>query len=318
MGSQDRSKVFQDFLKKYGRSRIVIATHSRADVDGISAAYALSKVIPDSVIATAEEPGDGAKMLSAKLGITPVDLGTLNRKDFEGLVVVDTSAYTLLPQAKGWNTLCIIDHHRSEGRDMKGEFEIIDSESPSTAEILTHLLDKIDKETAFALAVGVIADGARFKSARAETFAALAKLMEVCGTPYRELLSYAEPEPTEEKKIAILSAMRRVEFIYAAGYIIATSEVGSNESDAASLIVEAADVAFIANWKDKEQESRISARARSAVKVPLNTVMAEASKSLGGVGGGHMKAAGGSMKAHTKEALKKCVETFITIAERGA
>lgn len=316
MGSPEQRKIFHDFLKKYGRSRVVIATHTRADADGISSAHALSKLIPDSVIATAEEPGEGAKMLSAKLGMTPSDLGSLDRKKFDGLVVVDTSAYTLLPQARGWKLLCVIDHHRSEGRDMKGEFEIVEPDSPSTAEIMAGLLDRIDRETAFGLAVGVISDGARFKSARTETFAALAKLMEAAGAPYAELLSYAEPEPKEEMKIAVLTAMKRVQFVYAAGYVIATSETGSNESNAASLFVEAADVAFVANWKEQEKETRVSARARAGVRVPLNTVMAEVAGSLGGAGGGHRKAAGASLKAHSKEALKKCVETFITIAER--
>lgn len=322
MGKPARPEVFREFLKKYGHGKVVIATHTRADADGISSAYALSKAIPGSTIATAEEMNEGAKQLSARLGAEPADLGKLDRKQYDGLVVVDTSAYTLLPQAKGWKILCIIDHHRADGRDMKGEFEILDQESPSTAEIITGLFGAngiaIPKDVAFGLAVAVIADAARFKSARKETFSALAGLMEAAGAPYDELLSYAEPEPKEEVKIAILSAMKRVEFVYAAGHIIATSEVGSNESDAASLISEAADVAFVANWKDRERESRISARARRSVRVPLNEVMGEVGRALGGAGGGHRKAAGASVKAHTKEALKKCVEAFIAIAEKEA
>jgi nanoRNase/pAp phosphatase (c-di-AMP/oligoRNAs hydrolase) len=233
-------------------------------------------------------------------------------------VAVDTSTYVLAPAARGWKVLCIIDHHRPESRDMKGELEIMDPESPSSAEIVANLLDEKDigKEAAFALSVGIIADGARFKSARAGTFLTLGRLMEKAGAPYHELLAYAEPAPKDETKIALLTAMKRVEFIYAAGYVIATSEVGSNESDAASLITEAADVAFVAKWKAEEKETRISARASKEVTVPLNTVMDEVGKSLGGSGGGHNKAAGASAKAHTKETLKKCVETFISFAER--
>jgi nanoRNase/pAp phosphatase (c-di-AMP/oligoRNAs hydrolase) len=202
---------------------------------------------------------------------------------------------------------------------MTGELEIIDPESPSAAEMIANLVDEKDigKEAAFALCVGIIADGARFKSARAATFTTLGRLMEKSGARYHELLDYAEPAPKDETKIALLSAMKRVEFIYAAGYVIATSEVGSNESDAASLITEAADVAFVAKWKDREKETRISARAAKTVKVPLNEVMDHVGKALGGAGGGHNKAAGASAKAHVKETLKECVDTFILFAEKG-
>jgi nanoRNase/pAp phosphatase (c-di-AMP/oligoRNAs hydrolase) len=311
-------EAFQAFLSNHKGSRLVIAAHSRADVDSLSSAYALSHLFPKSVIATSEEMTDGAKMLAEKLGITMADLGSLERKDYDGLIAVDTSTYVLAPAAKGWKILCVIDHHRSEGRDMKGELEIIDSESPSAAEIIANLIGEkeLTKKAAFALSVGIIADGARFKSARAETFQTLGWLMEKAEAPYHELLEYAEPAPKDDTKIALLSAMKRIEFVYAAGYVIATTEVGSNEADAASLIAEAADVAFVAKWKDKEKETRISARAAKTVKVPLNKVMDEVAKSLGGAGGGHNKAAGASLKAHTKEALAKCVETFVAFAER--
>lgn len=305
---------FNEFLSKYGKSKLAIATHSRADADAIASAYALSKILPGSVICTSEDMGEGAKMLSEKLGIEVRDIKGLKKNDFDGLVAVDTSTYTLVPDARVWKIVCIIDHHRAEGRDMKGEFELIEPEAPSTAEIIANMLPDVDKDVAFALSVGIIADAARFKHARAEGFEALAWLMKKAGADYSELLSFAEPEPKEEAKIAMLTAMKRVNFVYAAGYIIATSEVGSNESDAASLIAEAADVAFVAKWKDREKETRISARARKDVKVELNKVMAEVGKSLGGAGGGHPKAAGAAAKAHTDETLKKCVDVFIDMA----
>lgn len=316
MGRPEPRDVFQRFLSSYKGKKIAIAMHSRADADALASAFAISKTLPDSVICTSEEMGEGARMLTEKLGITAEDIAELDKKMFQGLVVVDTSAYTLLPEAKGWKLLCIIDHHRSEGRDMKGEFEILDPESPSAAEIVAGLLPSIDKDVAFALCTGIIADGARFKSARANTFTTLGKLMDIAKTDYHELLEIAEPEPSQEAKIAILTAMKRIDFIYAAGYVIATSEVGSKESDAASLIVEAADVAFVANWKNETKETRISARAGKSVKVQLNKVMSEVADALGGAGGGHAKAAGASLKARSQESLKKCVETFISMAEK--
>jgi nanoRNase/pAp phosphatase (c-di-AMP/oligoRNAs hydrolase) len=313
-----RNEAFQEFLSRYGGRRVAIATHNRADTDGIASAFALSRALPGSVICTDEEMNEGAGMLAQKLGIQTVPLASLDKSDFVGLVVVDTSAFTLIPNAKGWKLLCVIDHHRPDGRDMSGEFEIIEPESPSASEIVAGLVpaSAIERKEAFALSVGIIADGARFKSARAGTFDTLARLMRICGAEYRELLEIAEPDPKPEAKIAMLTAMKRVEFVYAGGYLVATSEVGSNESDAASLIADAADVCFVAKWKDSENATRISARARKSVAVPLNEVMAEVAGLLGGAGGGHAKAAGASLKVHTDEALKTCVEVFISRAEK--
>lgn len=304
-------------LSELSKYKIVVATHNRADVDAISSAYALSRLYPNSVICSSEELSEGARMLVERLGIKVDSIENLKKTDFDGLVVVDTSAYTLLPGAKGWRILLIIDHHQAEGRDMKGESQIIDVESPSTAEIIANLLPEIDEKVAFALSVGIIADGARFKSARASTFETLAKLMKIAKADYADLLAIAEPDQKNEAKIAILTAMKRVNFVYAGGYVIATSEVSSNESDAASIITEAADVAFIAKWKDKEQETRISARARATVKIPLNEVLSEVAKELGGAGGGHKKAAGAALKCHTDEALKTCIEVFIRKASEA-
>ncbi len=307
---------FRAFLEKHGNDRIAIITHNKADADSISSAYALSKVLPKSVICTHEEMRVGAKMLAEKLGIEVKDLSQYDKKDFDGVLTVDTAAYTLVPEARGWKILGIIDHHRADGKDMEAEFEIIEQESPSAAEIVAGLLDDIDKETAFALCVGIIADGARFKSARGKTFETLGRLMKIARADYKELLEYAEPEPPMEAKIAMLTAMKRVEFVYAAGYVIATTEVGSNESDAASLIADAADVAFVGKWKDREKETRVSARARKNVHIALNEVMGQVGKELDGAGGGHPKAAGAALKAHSQEALQRCVDVFIRMASQ--
>ncbi len=314
----ENEQIFQQFLSKYSSARVAIAMHSRADPDAISSAYALSRLLPNSVICTSEEMSEGARKLSERLGIKSRELSSCSKNDFDGLVVCDTSAYTLLPEAKGWKILFIIDHHQGDGKDMHGEFEIFDRQAPSCAEIIANIVPEIDRETAFGLCVGIIADGARFKSARRQTFETLGRMMKKCDAEYPELLGYAEPEPSMEAKVAMLKAMQKVQYIYSAGYVIATSETSSNEGDSASLLTEAADVAFIAKWKNDVKETRISARARKSCGIALNKVMAEAGNLVGGAGGGHPKAAGAALRVHTDEALKKCVEIFISHAEKQA
>lgn len=299
---------FDDFLMKYRNSMIAIVTHNKADVDAISSAYAINCTLPNSFICTKEEMRQGARMLVDELGIKIYDLETL--ENIDGVVIVDTSAYSLVPESVNKKILLVVDHHRADGKDIHGEFEIIDRESPSCAEICANIIDKITPKVAFALCVGIIADGARFKSARAETFETLSKLMKISGKEYSEMLKYAEPDPTLEAKYAMLNSIKNVEYAYSNGLVIATTEASSNESDAASLITEAADVAFVA--KSKDQETRISARGRPSMNIPLNEVMAEVAKIVGGAGGGHPKAAGASLKTNPKNALKICVEVFVS------
>jgi len=311
MARNDGDKgAFLSFLSSHSQDRLVISTHRKADTDGLASAFALHSYFPNSLIAV-DELDEGAKGLAEKLGIKTVVLKELDRKNYTGLIVVDTASYTLLEPAKQWNILLVIDHHHPEGRDMKSEIMIVDEDSPSTAEMIAWLLPSVDEKSAFALAAAVISDTARFKSGSAETFRTLAKLMDICGASYCELLELGEPELRSDVKSAVLKAFQRVSIVYAGGLVIATSEVGSNESDAAQAITEAADVAFVASWKDKERETRISARARKSCHVALNEVMKEVGVSLGGNGGGHPKAAGASVKVHTQEALKRCVDEFI-------
>lgn len=305
-------QVFQKFLEKYGQSRIAIATHEGADVDAIACAFALKQVLPNSRIFLRDEPKEEAMVLKEKLGIEYEDLAKARKTDFDAMVVVDTATSVLLPEAKEWNVALIIDHHHADGRDLKAEFELIDEDAPSTAEIVTGILPSIEKNVATALAAAIIADAKRFKSARISTFRVLADLMEKSGVPYEELLGIAEPELKNEAKIAVLKAFQRCKMIIIGQYIVATSEVSAHEGDASSLLSEAAHASFVASWK--HGETRISARASPSLPVPLNRVMSRAAEGVGS-GGGHPKAAGASLKLHTEEALERCVEAFRSIVE---
>ncbi len=313
MDRRKSRELFEKFVSEFRGKKIVIATHRKADADGIASAYALASVFPESVIAVPDEMDEGAEKLAEKLGIEVKVIGELKKSDFEGMAVVDTSAYSMIKDARDWKVVLIIDHHEAEGTDMSADYIIIEPDAPSTSEIVAELIgfENIDEKIAFALSVAIIADTARFKSSGADTFEVLGKLMKICKTPYVELLEYAEPELSSTAKVAVMKALQRVQFVWHADYVIATSEVGSNESDSASLIAEIADAAFVASWKNQERETRISARASKRLPVGLNEVMKEVGEAFGGKGGGHKKAAGASAKEHPEAVLKKCVDVLI-------
>lgn len=306
------NSLFLSFLKKYKSKKLAITTHREADLDAIASCFAVSSVFPKSEILLVDKTDDEVNLIIQKLGIKTKFISEVaNKNQYAGLIVVDSSSSALVTGIQGWDILCIIDHHRRAGKDLNAEFEIIDEESPSASEIIANILPKIDPQVAFALCVGIISDTAQFNSGRTETFETLGKLMRTSGATYRELLFYAEPPKSVDKKIAIAKAVQKMNFVEHNGLIIATCRSGSSESDAASMLASKLDVAFVAKKDSKDTRyTRISGRVNKNTELRLNEVMMEVGKQLNGKGGGHYKAAGARVLAKPDDALKSCVEVL--------
>jgi len=304
------SKKLPEILDELNEKRVVITAHRKADIDAVASIFAINDKLDDALIAVSEETDEGAEALLAHLGVPLTDLEALNPSHYDGLVLLDTSTTVLVPAAKGWKVLLVIDHHQPEGRDIEGEYNIIRPDSPSTAEIIANELDfDLSPKAAFALCCGIVSDTARFKSARKETFITLGKLMEICGSTYEEILKYSEYSREKDERIAILKGFQRTEYFEAGRYLLATSRVGSHSSDVAGYLAEVAHASFVGDYKERDDETRLSARASKEFPVPLNEVLSKVGKELGGEGGGHKKAAGCSVKGDkTEEVLRKCIE----------
>ncbi|MCK4319247.1 DHH family phosphoesterase [Candidatus Micrarchaeota archaeon] len=310
---QDNKKRFLALLEEYKDKKIVVAGHRNADIDAVCSAYVLSKRFPNSIISFPEKMDEGGKKLSKKLGLKWFKLEELKKEEFEGLVVVDITSYTLLEGGKGWNVVGLIDHHhRPEKNKIEAIYEIVDADCPSTAEILAELIgvENLDSDDAFALACGFISDTARFKNGKTRTFELLAQLLRKAGREYLEVLEFGEHEPSIDVKLKIMDGFKRARTIVYSGVLIATSVCESNESSVSSALVDVADAAFVAKWVADEKETRVSSRLKKHLDVPLNDIMREAAESFGGNGGGHPKAAGGSAKVEPSVMLEKCVEIF--------
>ncbi len=297
--------------------RILLTSHRKPDIDSIASLFVFRELLPGATIAVTEEKDESARALMDFLGMQAEDIGRIDLSSYDGMAVFDTSSSALAPAAKKAKVLLIIDHHQAQGRDLKGEIEIIDECAPATSEIIGDLLCEsrmlagISKNAAFALACGIVFDTARFRSARKETFAILARLMERAEADYERIRNFAEPDRKRDERLAILRGFQRAEIYEAGGYIIATTVVGSNASEAATALAEAAHAAFAAEWKEQEKETRLSARAGKEFPLPLNEIMAKAAGRLGGKGGGHRKAAGLSVKnKKPEEVLKACLEVL--------
>lgn len=310
---------FRSFLEGHRESRLVVTGHKNFDLDALCCCYALAESFPNCTLAYPDKMDAPAKAFAEKMGMEFVELGKLEPSEFGGMVVVDCSTTVLLPEAKKWEVKMVIDHHHPQegGNGIKTGLLLRDEDAPSTAEMLAEILPSVSAEAAQVLAVAVISDTARFKSARASTFSALASLMGRCGKEYAELLADAEPELELEEKLFVLEMFKNMRIRAHGGYSIATVVVPAHESLVSSSLSEFADVVFAANWNAEERESRVSSRARKHVAVPLNVVMRKAATELGGGGGGHPKAAGCSSKERPEATLERCVEVFIRELEKS-
>jgi nanoRNase/pAp phosphatase (c-di-AMP/oligoRNAs hydrolase) len=302
------NELFSSFLKKYKDKKLVIATHRSCDADGIASMYALSKVLKNPTIALQDKPSDDTKPLIERLQMAYYQLSDLKKEDYDGLIVVDTNSYHLIKDAKNWKIILLIDHHELESKDISAEFEIINDKAPSNVEIIYDLIEKMDETTAFALGVGIISDTARFKNSDPETFEKISKLIKLSNSTYEELFKYAYPREPIDRRQAILIAMQRIEFIEYKGYLIATSHIGINESQTSTILSDVCDFVFISS--EKHHETRTSARASQHMIIPMNQVMLEVGKRLNGVGGGHEKAAGCTVKIDYKTVLRECISVL--------
>lgn len=301
---------FPGFVQKYKNAKIAIGIHRNADLDALTSAYALSTIFPNSVILTPDEMNRPSRDFAKEFGISVLEFRKAKKEQFDGLLIVDSASYAMIGEAKGWKTLCLIDHHqKAPGEDrINAELEIVDRASPSTAQIVSSILPQMNEKAAFALAIGIVSDTARFKGGNPQAFEQLAKLLKISGRSYAEILGYAEPELQADEKVEILSAFRKAEVVTYKNFVIATTIVSSSEGDASSSLSEFADVAFAASWRNREKETRVSARARKHIPIKLNEVMGKIGAQFLATGGGHAKAAGANAKEKPEKVLAACVE----------
>ena len=308
---KELKEEFNSFLEKYKDSKLVITGHSNFDLDALCSCFALKSIMPNAIMVYPDKMDAPAKAFYEEMKMDFRELGDLKKEEYDGLVLVDCSTSVLLEDAKDWDIKLIIDHHHQSQDNLQAEIMLRDENAPSTAEMMAELLPEVNPEVAFVLGVGIVSDTARFKSARAHTFEKLAKMIEISGKEYSEMLGYAEPEVDLENKLNVLEAFKNMRIQMHGGYVVVTSVVPAHESLVSSSLSEFADIVFVSKWKNEISESRVSSRARKHVPIKMNEVMKEAAEALGGGGGGHAKAAGCSAKARPGETLDKCIEVLL-------
>ncbi|MBN2067726.1 MAG: DHH family phosphoesterase [Candidatus Diapherotrites archaeon] len=303
----------------------MIVTHSGCDLDAIAAAaalyFSLSKrsqvkiLVPDHI-------AKPAKAFASKMHIPySMNLGS-NFSSFDCLLIVDFNSLEMAGSAakaiRQFNgKIFLIDHHRKANERIgKNVAAFIDQDAVASCELVFRLLQRsgspLGRREATCIAAGIVADSAYFLTANSSTFSIMAEALEKSGKSFSELLSLFSIPKSFDQKIAALKAAKRSRIFRLGKYVVATSDVGAFEADAASTLVKiGADIAFVGD--SEEGKLRVSGRASQAVLKSARFDLARhvfqlLPKQFPGSGGGHAGAAGFNGQGNDiNAALMQCV-----------
>ena len=253
-----------------GARRAAVVTHRRADADALACAKILQVVLERlgvTVVAVVCPEG-------SPLGGCTKELP----RDVDVYVLADVATLSQVPPLQG--RYFRVDHHYV-GDDVSG----IVVRRPSCAEVALKLAEEAGVELppeVIKLAVlGIYTDTGRLRRADAETFRALAKLLEKTGGTLGDLVEEGKVEEFQ-RVVALLKGVKRLEAYRSSVGIICTSHVGAYEADVATLLLSmGCGVALVASRK--EDGVHVVMRSRGLDVATL-------AKSLG-AGGGHKEAA---------------------------
>ena len=302
----DESEFYNQLLDYHN---ILYLCHRNADADALGSAFALREAIGGTigVIDGCDRVASQvARQLNIEYVINPAD-------NYDLVVVIDTSTLTQLNgfQLKKY---AVLDHHATTSLNEKAEFYLHRNKS-STAEIVVGVLNSmgapIMRRAAFALIAGIITDTGNFKHASADSFRAVAELIELSGIEYGEVIDVISSVPQDiSMRIAFLKAAQRALIERVDEFVIVTSQVSSFSGSAASnLVLIGADVAFVAS--EDNDIVKVSARARKcAINAGLNLarLMEDISAKFRGTGGVHEGAAGMDVYGDAESILASCAE----------
>jgi nanoRNase/pAp phosphatase (c-di-AMP/oligoRNAs hydrolase) len=311
-------------LSSFKKKRILLLSHSRADIDAIASSAALffalkknnsvSIGIPDCISLSAKSL---AKSLGIKCQINP------STENFDILILLDFNSKNMLGSMRGQiekfsGKIFLVDHHAGSNEKIAlAANTVIDDSYVAVSEMIFEWLKKsrfkIGKKTAAALACGIIEDSAHFMVADKKTFSMMAELIEKSGKNIHQIfLLYKNPLDTG-KKIAMLKAAERAQIFKAGNIVLAISQVGAFEAESAmAMIRNGADIAFVGNSEKGilKISGRASHFALQTAKIDLaKNVFQKLGVFFSGSGGGHAGAAAFTGKSETiGEPLQKCID----------
>jgi len=306
--------------EELGKGRKLAVLHPNADCDAVGSAIALLRNFSGFEMAATGGVSRLGKRLLEFTGQQATDNPDFGA--FDTLVIIDTGnilALEIPPEVLREKRLVIVDHHLKNNGLEGIDLYYSDETKPSCAEIVCDLLHatgkRADRESAAALAAGIITDTAHFRFARTSTLQALTDILDESGLQLEEVLTLIEDEvPDKSRKLAFLKGAQRIRFEQAGDYTVAVSHVSSFEGALCkAMMVLGADVAFVG--AQAKREFRVSGRASQALVrkgFHVGKLMEETGRDMGGQGGGHAGAAGMSGEGEMEAALNILMEKALS------
>ena len=306
--------------------RALVLCHHNADPDAVCSAVALSELLRilrsdlEVVCYAAEGPSKLSKRLLNYLGFEfaehaePGEAGILFMMDTNNTEQLEDLKKPVEERASQV-PLVVIDHHARHPRTEElAALYIADDRASSTCEIILRLYEELgiplSERVARALFLGIAYDTRHLLLANADTFLAVAKLVQAGARP-RELIPLLSVEMDYSERVARLKACMRARVFRFGDWLVALSHVSAFQASAArALLSLGAHLAIVAG--EKEGRLRVSMRATndfaSKTGIHLGRDLARPlGELINGMGGGHALSAGANGKGEPEEALEHCL-----------
>jgi nanoRNase/pAp phosphatase (c-di-AMP/oligoRNAs hydrolase) len=189
----------------------------------------------------------------------------------------------------------LIGHHAKGANSINAKYEWVNPQSSSVAQMISQLIKKPTAQQAKILLLAMICDSAGFSNSDSNTFLQASKLLKIYGKDYGELERMLHSHASIQTRLRVLEGLRNISFSHNGGFICATAQVASNESQIADIFLKAgADCAFVASASKSKCTICARMRRRHTSYVDLSLIMQKVGKVIGGSGGGHPCASGAS------------------------
>jgi phosphoesterase RecJ-like protein len=309
--------------------RVLVITHTHADLDSVGSAVGLAITLDATVeIAT---PSDVTAGAAALLDDYPVvaepDLDT-----YDIHIVVDAPSAERIAPLDPTATdvpLVDIDHHEPADLQERAAQAYIDTDAPATALLVADILEstgvEISSEAAMALAAGLLDDTGFRAVVRSDSRDQILSLLQQAEPYETKLASLWETDTPWSERVATAKAVVRASGYKAGETILLLSRVSGQETAAAhALIAGNADIAVIVSERGDHIRvvGRVSEQDDVELALPSNVLQPLAAE-FGGYAGGH--AGAGVAKLETTDAsaveqsVVECIEDalgmqFVTLS----
>ncbi len=324
-------KKITNLISFLENKKLIITTHSLADVDGVASAFALkfflSNILKDKRIGIripkCSKPN--RQIITKMETMFHCKIFNSSNLDFKPdiLLISDTNNYNQIRfneiNIKPWNirrNIIYIDHHK-KGDNLKNKeldkYNIILDNYTSTSEIISEMIRlfniKLNNCILHLIAAAILTDTGNFKYATNDTFKYFNHLIQN-GVDYKNLQDIIDTEIDISEKIAKIRGSQRSKFIRYGNWLVCKTQVSNYESSVAtSLINLGYDVVIVISPSKKSDAFRITARANQRViketKLHLGELFNSISKISLGNGGGYSGAASHIGKKNLDTTLEK-------------